>query len=291
MPMPEMRQRVWNPAVEGKDGEVGGREESEGKSLFPASLVGPFLFAQLRHQFLHQPRPLPRLFPFPFPPPPFPAPPSLSMRPPVAAIPPPFLMVAAMMAAAPRAFHAGAFGTTPTLIPQQLSAFDGSNHSVFPPFSIGIQTPNQCQKGEEGPLAKPTANCQNGEESEWSTKSAPTPNEMSGNKRAKKRKREKVAKNGQNGEGEGEQRNAKKCNTNAKDNNNPIVQMVMSAVAEGTAATTAINLNTCAICGDQFRLTSDLVQHARTNHRQTSRYDRNGPRASIAEEVQRLSKE
>ncbi|CAK5067126.1 unnamed protein product [Meloidogyne enterolobii] len=50
-----------------------------------------------------------------------------------------------------------------------------------------------------------------------------------------------------------------------------------------------INFNTCAICGASFRLTSELIQHARSNHRQPNRYDRlEGP--SI-EEAQKFNKE
>nr|CAD2197515.1 unnamed protein product [Meloidogyne enterolobii] len=50
-----------------------------------------------------------------------------------------------------------------------------------------------------------------------------------------------------------------------------------------------INFNTCAICGASFRLTSELIQHARSNHRQPNRYDRlEGP--SI-EEARKFNKE
>uniref|UniRef100_A0A915LDX6 C2H2-type domain-containing protein n=1 Tax=Meloidogyne javanica TaxID=6303 RepID=A0A915LDX6_MELJA len=45
-----------------------------------------------------------------------------------------------------------------------------------------------------------------------------------------------------------------------------------------------------AICGASFRLTSELIQHARSNHRQPNRYDRlEGP--STIEEAQKFNKE
>ncbi|CAD5218693.1 unnamed protein product [Bursaphelenchus okinawaensis] len=42
---------------------------------------------------------------------------------------------------------------------------------------------------------------------------------------------------------------------------NPIVETVMGATKG------PVNYNCCAICGQSFRLTTDLVQHVRTNHR------------------------
>uniref|UniRef100_A0A914IBL3 C2H2-type domain-containing protein n=1 Tax=Globodera rostochiensis TaxID=31243 RepID=A0A914IBL3_GLORO len=257
MPLPEMRERVWNPALEGREDEVsaegaeGPSPDEKSLSLANAAAIGPFLFAQLRQQFFQQPpRPFRPLFPLAFPPPAFvpppPPPPSITAaanRPPPTAIPPPFLMVAAMMAAAPRAVHGGTFVTPP----QQLFRMFG------------------------GPI--PTTHLLG--------------HRMAKTREAKKRKKvpTKMPKTGQNAEKDGsragdEQQNSKKCN-------NPIVQMVLNTAAEDTA-TTAVNFNTCAICGAQFRLTGDLIQHARTNHRQSSRYDRNAQRASIAEEAQKL---
>ncbi|CAK5051508.1 unnamed protein product [Meloidogyne enterolobii] len=50
-----------------------------------------------------------------------------------------------------------------------------------------------------------------------------------------------------------------------------------------------INFNTCAICGASFRLTSELIQHARSNHRQPNRYDR--LEEPSIEEAQKFNKE
>nr|CDJ82223.1 Hypothetical protein CBG16456 [Haemonchus contortus] len=44
--------------------------------------------------------------------------------------------------------------------------------------------------------------------------------------------------------------------------NNPLVQSALGVVA-------MTNENCCAICGSAFRLTADLVQHMRNNHRRT----------------------
>ncbi|VDL74717.1 unnamed protein product [Nippostrongylus brasiliensis] len=43
---------------------------------------------------------------------------------------------------------------------------------------------------------------------------------------------------------------------------NPLVQSALGVVA-------MTNENCCAICGSAFRLTADLVQHMRNNHRRT----------------------
>ncbi|CAD5225984.1 unnamed protein product [Bursaphelenchus xylophilus] len=43
---------------------------------------------------------------------------------------------------------------------------------------------------------------------------------------------------------------------------NPIVDTVLGTTKG------PVNYNCCAICGQSFRLTTDLVQHVRTNHRQ-----------------------
>uniref|UniRef100_A0A915D8Y6 C2H2-type domain-containing protein n=1 Tax=Ditylenchus dipsaci TaxID=166011 RepID=A0A915D8Y6_9BILA len=48
---------------------------------------------------------------------------------------------------------------------------------------------------------------------------------------------------------------------------------VTTTLKESTATTHNVNFNTCAICGASFRITTDLVQHMRSNHRQ-SRYKR-----------------
>ncbi|KAI6239668.1 C2H2-type domain-containing protein [Aphelenchoides fujianensis] len=54
--------------------------------------------------------------------------------------------------------------------------------------------------------------------------------------------------------------------------NNPIVDSVLSSSSN-------VNFNCCAVCGASFRLTSDLVQHVRNNHR-SSRYKRKLPAAA-----------
>uniref|UniRef100_A0A183BYP3 C2H2-type domain-containing protein n=1 Tax=Globodera pallida TaxID=36090 RepID=A0A183BYP3_GLOPA len=283
-----MRERVWNPALEGRDDDKVGAEGAEGPSpdekslsLANAAAIGPFLFAQLRQQFFQQPpRPFRPLFPFAFPPPAFVPPPPVANRPTPTAIPPPFLMVAAMMAAAPRAVHGGTFVTPP----QQLFRVFGGSHPPPPGPPNGIQTFQQCQKpSSNNAFTWPS----NGQDAGGETSRLSGQNRSEMNKKAKKRKKvpTKMPKMGQSADKDGsraedEQQNSKKCN-------NPIVQMVLNTAAEDTT-TTAVNFNTCAICGAQFRLTGDLIQHARTNHRQSSRYDRNAQRASIAEEAQKL---
>uniref|UniRef100_A0A1I8AG29 C2H2-type domain-containing protein n=1 Tax=Steinernema glaseri TaxID=37863 RepID=A0A1I8AG29_9BILA len=57
---------------------------------------------------------------------------------------------------------------------------------------------------------------------------------------------------------------------------NPIV---LSAIGSAAAP---INQNCCAICGSSFRLTGDLVQHMRSNHRNTKYRRRNQPQSSAA---------
>ncbi|KAI1725104.1 hypothetical protein Ddc_06387 [Ditylenchus destructor] len=55
---------------------------------------------------------------------------------------------------------------------------------------------------------------------------------------------------------------------------NPIVQSVLNnVIASSESPINGVNFNTCAICRASFRVTSDLVQHMRSNHRQ-SKYKR-----------------
>jgi hypothetical protein len=58
---------------------------------------------------------------------------------------------------------------------------------------------------------------------------------------------------------------------------NPIVDSVLGATSG------PVNYNCCAVCGTAFRLTTDLVQHMRNNHRQ-SRYKRKAASSSAKEE-------
>ncbi|KAI1715654.1 hypothetical protein DdX_07978 [Ditylenchus destructor] len=61
---------------------------------------------------------------------------------------------------------------------------------------------------------------------------------------------------------------------------NPIVQSVLNnVIGSSESPINGVNFNTCAICRASFRVTSDLVQHMRSNHRQ-SKYKRKNHEAS-----------
>ncbi|KAL7071872.1 hypothetical protein ACQ4LE_008546 [Meloidogyne hapla] len=88
---------------------------------------------------------------------------------------------------------------------------------------------------------------------------------------------------------ENEEKIAKIAKINSLPTTNPIIELVFRKEnnINNNNNPLTINFNTCAICGASFRLTSELIQHARSNHRQPSRYDSlEGP--SI-EEVQKLN--
>ncbi|VDN01231.1 unnamed protein product [Thelazia callipaeda] len=61
---------------------------------------------------------------------------------------------------------------------------------------------------------------------------------------------------------------------------NTAMYYLMNTMMNMNFVTTNVpNLNCCAVCGSIFRLTSDLVQHMRINHR-SSHYSRTRKRVS-----------
>ncbi|KAI6187262.1 C2H2-type domain-containing protein [Aphelenchoides besseyi] len=67
-------------------------------------------------------------------------------------------------------------------------------------------------------------------------------------------------------------RNESDCQLNSQAASaNPIVDSILGV------SNRPVNYNCCAVCGSSFRLTADLVQHVRNQHRRGSRYNRKLP--------------